>query len=450
MAIACILIFKDQVESGQVITFIRNRRYSEVLYIPPVYDWYSHFAPPFDAICRPGSIQTATQGRFIVKFEKSFRFLMQSFPTRDSLELSSFALTSPRSGHSSNSNSVSFSSGRSSLHLTAPLSPLRGFGSSSIRSIHSNSVSATASGAGGSNGGNGNGPASPPQGVGGLSTITENTNTSLYLKTLKQSVQDQYYLLSPIEQASRTFQCVHKIVHFTSMAIVALCKDHVGLAQLGITGLNKLVPKENTSHKFTSNLSKHNMSVLMNAPSYMVATNSMTQGLEETILTDIKIELNVNKWTRFMSVADVVAISLTLGQDSVRRLTKVTSTIAEERSPTASYRASPAQDSAAGGATTPTSIGGVSSRLGVRANSMYRNNNFKETSDADYNKSKRVSANIMSQLLIDWLETRQQSVFDASLVVQLHELWFQHYPNFGRKWPIPMLVWTCMVHVIAH
>jgi hypothetical protein len=27
MAIACILIFKDQVESAQVITFIRNRRY---------------------------------------------------------------------------------------------------------------------------------------------------------------------------------------------------------------------------------------------------------------------------------------------------------------------------------------------------------------------------------------------------------------------------------------
>jgi hypothetical protein len=353
---------------------------------------------------RPGSIQTAAQERFINKFEKSFRFLMQSFPTRDSLELSN------------SGDNTTISTARSATQLGSALTQgaatlSRGFSS----------------------------PASPPSNA--LTTITENTNTTLYLKTLKQSIQDQHYLLTPIEQTTRMFHSVHKLVHFTTAAITALCKDYVILAHLGITGLNKLVPRENNSHKFTSNLSKHNMTVLMNAPSYMVATNSMSQGLEETILTDIKIELNTNKWTRFMSVADVVAISLNFGQESVRRLTKVTSTVAEEKSPNASYRRGASNSALMSPTDSPGSTnshgnaGGTgSARPVIRSQpSMYRNNSLKEVSNADYDKSKRVSANIMSQLLIDWLETRQNCVFDVTFSAELQELWYKHYPKFGGK-----------------
>lgn len=419
---------------------------------------------------RPGSIQTATQERFIRRFEKSFRFLMQSFPTRESLELSMSAghYQSQGQSHSQNKNlehnnkddenSSSSSShrrsnlsGRISGHLSSALSS----GAASLRR-------------GLSSGGNSPGPgavASPLSPSSSqhhstnMTTINEHTNTSLYLKSLKQSVTDQFYLLSPVDQASGLFQHVHKLVYFTSLTITALCKDHVQLAHLGITGLNKLVPRENTSYKFTSNLSKHNMNILMNAPSYMVATNSMSQGLEETILTDIKLELNVNKWTRFMSVADMVSIALNLGKESVRRLTKVTSTVAEEgkspnpsncpsRAPSGTFAsprvvsgktasgpsvtagASANADAGAGEAGLPAN---TSSRPVVRANSMFRNNSFKETSDADYNKSRRVSANIMAQLLIDWLETRQNCVFDVSFTAQLLALWTKHYPRFGGK-----------------
>ena len=65
--------------------------------------------------------------------------------------------------------------------------------------------------------------------------------------------------------------------------------------------------------------------------------------------------------------------------------------------------------------------------------SMFRSNSFKENTDADYGKSKRVSANIMSQLLLDWLETRQNCVFDANGVRLLKEIWKRHYPDLGSK-----------------
>lgn len=297
--------------------------------------------------------------------------------------------------------------------------------------------------------------------VGSPTVPTYSTATSLYLKTLHHSIKDQQYLLTIAEVNSRKFLWTHKIVYFTTASLQCLCREMVQLAYLGITGLNKLVPKENNSHKFTSNLSKGNMNFLIGAPSYMVATNSMSQKLEETLLTDIKMEINVNKWTRFQAVAEVVSISLQIGHESVKRLTKVASHL-DEKSPPQSQQGAPltsipsgvslhggsikqnvtsagaiisgaegttdqypelsfvgeSPGSTPGGGSTARDgvygAGGVGSipnpfenRTRSSKSASFRSNSMKENnSEAEYNKSKRVSANIMSQLLLDWLETR--------------------------------------------
>jgi hypothetical protein len=66
--------------------------------------------------------------------------------------------------------------------------------------------------------------------------------------------------------------------------------------------------------------------------------------------------------------------------------------------------------------------------------SMFRSNSLKENnSEEAYSKSKRVSANIMSQLLLDWLETRQNAVFEMAHVDALLVVWKKYYPNFGGE-----------------
>jgi len=298
---------------------------------------------------------------------------------------------------------------------------------------------------------------------------TYSSATSLYLKTLHHSLKDQQYLLTISEVNNRQFLWTHKLVYYTTASLQCLCREMVQLAYLGITGLNKLVPKENNSHKFTSNISKGNMNFLIGAPSYMVATNSMSQKLEETLLTDIKMEINVNKWTRFLAVAEVVSISLQIGHESVKRLTKVASHLEEksppqslhgvsltsiplgvslhsgasnhnivnsdgaeasagnnnnnnnntdaDRYPELSFVGESPSSTPGGGSTARDGIygaGGVGSipnpfenRTRSTKSASFRSNSMKENnSEAEYNKSKRVSANIMSQLLLDWLETR--------------------------------------------
>lgn len=368
---------------------------------------------------------------------------MQSFPTKESLELSS--------AHTEEKGLLSFRSA-SGTSAVAAVSP------SAAAELGDGGESSAGGGAGS---------------IGGRSFGAAPSSTSLYLKTISQSLRDQQYLLSPFETNSRQFQWIQKLVYFTTLALRSLCKDAVPLAHFGITGLNKLVPRENHSHKFTSNVSKGNLSALMGAPSYMVATNSLNQGLEETLLTDVKMELNCNKWTRFLAVADVVAISLHLGHESVKRLTKVTSNLDSnggsragsqkalgfgapssralvDNSTGGAFAGASASSSGGGGnvvplsttfiMSTPTSppitpqLPNVSAQRVSRAPSMFRSNSLKENNtDAEYSKSKRVSANIMSQLLLDWLETRRDSVFEAADVTALSELWHKHYPNFGSK-----------------
>lgn len=474
MAIACILIVKDQVESAQVIQFIRNRRCVRVQTVQHYFLFFLRLyiaasrctswsalqcfavfpctilfsCVPYDTrVFRPGSIQTSAQESFIRKFEKSYRFLMQAFPTKESLELSA----------SNNDDSRGVLSYNAVTAATAGLAASVTNGLSSVGSPHRRSF---------------------------------NTSSSLYLKSIAQSLRDQQYLLSPLETSSKQFLWIQKLVYYTCLALRTLCKDAVPLAHFGITGLNKLVPRENNSHKFTSNISRGNLQMLMSAPSYMVATNSMNQGLEETLLTDIKMEINSNKWTRFLSVADVVAISLQLGHESVKRLTKVTSNLDEFGSASragsqknmgfgaasvklnnagahctgTSLNNTPAtvgseslkHDGASVKVSTPPSTAPAPGPLSVallmstptsppttaptssqrvsRAPSMFRANSLKDTTtEADFSKSKRVSANIMSQLLLDWLETRKDSVLQAADVAALGNIWKKYYPDFGGE-----------------
>lgn len=361
---------------------------------------------------------------------------MQVFPTKESLELSGFQ-------ESSKSNNGGSAAGTGTGTSGGVVSTMSGFGSP-VPSYHT---------------------------------------SSLYLKTLMVSLKDQQYLLTPVELSSRQFQWVHKIVFYTTISIQSLSRDMVQLSYLGITGLNKLIPKENNSHKFTSNISKGNMTFLMSAPSYMVATNSMSQKLEETLLTDIKMEINSNKWTRFQAVADVVSISLQIGHESVKRLTKVASHIDEKSPPqsiqgahiasgpsgvsvhgSSSALTASSNNIHAGGSdkypelsfvgethsTSGSNLGGVhgvygpngvgsipnpfENRTRAARSAPFRANSLKEhNSEAEYSKSKRVSANIMSQLLLDWLETRANCVFEAAHIDALLCVWKKHYPDFGSK-----------------
>jgi hypothetical protein len=53
----------------------------------------------------------------------------------------------------------------------------------------------------------------------------------------------------------------------------------------------------------------------------------------------------------------------------------------------------------------------------------FRANSLKQTSDVDYVKSKRMAANLVAQLLLDFLETRKDCVFNEEIIDSLIQLW---------------------------
>jgi hypothetical protein len=415
IAIACILIFKDHVESAQVVKFIRLRRYIFVFArcsfsLAPI-DYIVVFCCGFCiclrfCLCRPGSIQTSNQEKFVKQFENAHRFLLQSFPTKESVEL-----------HSSFGATVSSPTSSGSAAAAAAATSM-----------------------------------SP-----GASTTTGGGGHSLYLKSIQHSLKDQQYMLTPTETTSRKFKWKHKIMYYTILSLRNLCSELIQLVYMGITGLTKLVPKENHSQRFhlTSQDSSLSRESLANAPSYMVATNSLHQSLEETLLTDIKLEINMNKWTKLLSVADVAAISLGYGSESVKRLTKVGSTVegggASEKGGGGGKGVSSNNLSEVVADVNEAAIRKqrAAARRGI--SETFRSNSFKENSEADYSKSKSVSANVMAQLMLDWLESRQNAVFDATTVHMLQEIWKKHYHDFGSKCStcpyyccfVLLLFWCC-------
>lgn len=432
VAVACIMMVKDQLESSQVITFVRKRR--------------------------PGSIQTAAQEKFIRKFERAHGLMMRVFPTNEALDLQKAEF---------------------------PRSPV--------------------------------------------------AHASLYQKTIKQTVRDQIQLLPPAEQEYRYLRFLHKMVYYATVALSSLAQQEYNIACLAITGLTKLVPKNNNweldfetlSNKLTTSNAKS-----FRAKSFMVVTNSLSKVSEERIMDEIKAELNHNKWTRFMSVGDVVAGALRMSQESVKQMNRLTERVQSfkrDRSfvhangsgcggsaaagagsggtvrrsfdsmNTASAKAAAAAKAAAtaaaavtgamknnstgnligmdgsGNAQKPPVPNGVSTAAnsnsgsgiinsignssgakssgggggGVRAtspvadggskvvkmtSSRFRQNSLLENSDKEYNKSKKVASNTMAQLLLDWLETRTDPVFDHRTVDSLTEAWLKNYPNIGSTY----------------
>lgn len=144
---------------------------------------------------------------------------------------------------------------------------------------------------------------------------------TLNLKTIKLSVQDQQHFLSPAEMANHRYKYIHKVVHYTTTTINRLAHEHFIIACLAITGLTRLTIKKNLELETTDESIARNVMPTMTASksarrlvrkksSFMVATNSLSESGEENILTDVKHELNVNKWTRLFSIADVLAANL--------------------------------------------------------------------------------------------------------------------------------------------
>lgn len=479
LAIACILIAKDLLEASQVIQFIRLRR--------------------------PGSIQTTAQQQFIYKFERAMYQRMQVFPVIEHVKKTS----------SSTSRSAA-------------------------------------------------------------------TSTSLHLKTIKGSVQDQQHFLTPTEQANHRYKYIHKVVHYTTTAMKRLAHEHFLIACLAITGLTRLTIKRNLDLEADETMG-HSSSggvggggaapgggvgrgvglrgsrmQLKKKNSFMVATNSLSESGEENILTELKMEVNGNKWSRLFTIADVVSADLARNPDSVRTMNyrENTSSFSNLRKGMSSYETSgadflPSMQTQEETNTTPvipilpsphahalgtsssqhafsqmalevveegegeanttsaeglrtTSVdeekvaeghglslapqaashaitttpavsstitavttlhphppphakaqsevgigketekgntnnnnndhgnnsngggGGLGAGLRSLSLSRLRANSLRVMSDTELAKSKRMSVNLVAQLLLDWMETRQNALFSEEVVAQLGQLWTKH------------------------
>jgi hypothetical protein len=60
--------------------------------------------------------------------------------------------------------------------------------------------------------------------------------------------------------------------------------------------------------------------------------------------------------------------------------------------------------------------------------SIRRMTQLKQNSEVEYSKSKTIAANTVSQLLLDWLETRQDPLFGFSFISKLKDIW----KSFGK------------------
>lgn len=349
VAIACIMIYKDQLESTQVITFVRNRR--------------------------PGSIQTAAQEKFVIKFERSFKIMQQVFPTNDAADLSNLA-ASPTSAAAVSSDK------------------------------------------------------------GKIATMT------MYRKTLGQTLQDQQFLLTAAEEKMPIFAHVHKVVHFVTLALSSCVRVHYNMVCLAITGLSKLVPKANTwefSYE-SSFVAKTTSGSNKSTRSFMVVTNALSEISEETVLSGMKDEININKWSKFMAVGDVVGGALKMSQESVNQMNKLTSSFRKNASNsnmqqggTGTTPAAAAGAAGGGGGEEPPNqpespAGGSMRRRGP----SFRQNSLRQNTDNELNNSKKVSVNCYAQLLLDWLETRQDALCDEKVITALVEAWRRHFPNIGQ------------------
>ncbi|KAJ1435631.1 hypothetical protein B484DRAFT_393451, partial [Ochromonadaceae sp. CCMP2298] len=309
----------------------------------------------------PGSIQTAKQESSLSLFERTHRFLRQTFPSLSLWELR--LLTNETNAHD------------------------------------------------GKRGGEGRGHGGAHEDPGdSLKEHKEPSLHSQYLKSIMLTLQDQQHFLTSDELASGAFRWIHKVLHISVLAVSNMARESIALAHLGITGLNKLVAKRNNAERFKHSVPTESLKLLLQTPHYMVAVNNMCEGSEESLLLEMKLEINDNIWTRFLSLSDVASASVNISEESMRRI-RYSSTSMEDL-----YKS-----------TSPPSS---SSHMPTCEKSMIRTNSLNANSEGDYIRSKRASNNAIAQLLLDFVESRQNPVMESRFVGKLEGVWSKHFPQF--------------------
>lgn len=148
-----------------------------------------------------------------------------------------------------------------------------------------------------------------------------------YPKTIAVSVDDQRHFFSTVDQEKSEYRYVHKVVYLSSRAISRLSFDQFSVACLAITGLNKLTVKRNSIDGRDSDAVAARAEALTSRPqlmrkksSFMVATNSLSESSEESMLTEIKLELNQNNFVRTTSLAEVISADFRARGQSLSRM----------------------------------------------------------------------------------------------------------------------------------
>jgi hypothetical protein len=120
---------------------------------------------------------------------------------------------------------------------------------------------------------------------------------SMYMKSVSKSVSDQHFLLSAAELQSSRFRWLSKVVLFTVKALKDLAAANFNLSTLAITGLTRLVPKS-TEHGGEES----------SGAAFDISASRFTS--DDSILQDIKVEINSNKWEMLIAMTDIVSSSL--------------------------------------------------------------------------------------------------------------------------------------------
>lgn len=151
---------------------------------------------------------------------------------------------------------------------------------------------------------------------------------ALYSKSISTSAKDQQYFLTLDELHSKDYTYSSKIVIFTTNAIAKLSKEQFLVSCLAITGLTKLAAKNATDIVIDDRIVPARSDKTAGIPnkmlrkrsSFMVAANSLSESSEERLLTEIKLELNKNSWSKLSSFGEVLGANFKRGNDSMSQM----------------------------------------------------------------------------------------------------------------------------------
>lgn len=159
-------------------------------------------------------------------------------------------------------------------------------------------------------------------------------------KAIADTIRDQQYFLSPSDLAHGRFRYLDKLIYFTAQSIAHLSYENYAYACLAITGLNKLSVKSNVDlslyrrhqndahfaakadYSPTGNRASSSSQLVRKRSSFMIASNSLSESTEQSMLSEVKIEINDNKWAKFMSYTDIISAGLRSSGESLSRIAK--------------------------------------------------------------------------------------------------------------------------------